>query len=59
MPTDEDVAALRADGYLSDVITDLRERQGSDDAAAAETAREALVLMAELLRERVDGRDPA
>ncbi|HEX2518363.1 MAG TPA: DNA repair exonuclease [Castellaniella sp.] len=59
MPTDEDVAALRADGYLSDVIADLRERQGSDDAASAETAREALVLMAELLRERVDGGDPA
>lgn len=59
VPTDEDVAALRADGYLGDVIADLRERQGSGDAASAEKAREALVLMAQLLRERMGGEDPA
>lgn len=58
VPTDEDVAALRADGYLGDVIAELRERQGGDDGSA-DTAREALVLMAELLRERMDGGDAA
>lgn len=47
-PTDEDMAALRADGYVGEVIAQLRQRQ---DAAAddAGTAREALAILAGLL----------
>lgn len=47
-PTDEDMAALRADGYVGEVIAQLRQRQ---DAAAddADTAREALAVLAGLL----------
>ncbi len=47
-PTDEDMAALRADGYVGEVLAQLRQRQ---DAAAddADTAREALAILAGLL----------
>ncbi|MHA3904821.1 metallophosphoesterase family protein [Castellaniella sp. WN] len=47
-PTDEDMAALRADGYVGEVIAQLRQRQ---DAAAddADTAREALAILTGLL----------
>jgi DNA repair exonuclease SbcCD nuclease subunit len=50
-PTDADIAALKADGYLGELIMALRERQSrSDDAAAARTAADALaILSAELL----------
>jgi DNA repair exonuclease SbcCD nuclease subunit len=65
-PTPEDIAALQADGYLGEVIEDLRERQSrdadiapeaSDEAArqarhAASTAREALALLADFLAEQ-------
>lgn len=46
-PTEEDVEALRADGYLGEVLGTLRARQESD-----EVAREALAVLAGLLRER-------
>lgn len=49
-PTDEDVAALHADGYLGEVIAELRERQQRE---GAETARDALAILAGLLRERL------
>ncbi|MGO4801612.1 exonuclease SbcCD subunit D [Pseudomonas sp. W22_MBD1_FP4] len=49
-PTDEDVAALHADGYLGEVIAELRERQQHE---GAETARDALAILAGLLRERL------
>lgn len=47
-PTNEDMAALRADGYVGEVLAQLRQRQ---DAAAddADTAREALAILAGLL----------
>jgi DNA repair exonuclease SbcCD nuclease subunit len=46
-PTEEDVEALRADGYLGEVLGTLRARQEGD-----EVAREALAVLAGLLRER-------
>lgn len=49
-PTDEDIAALHADGYVGEVIDELRRKQ--DQTEQQETAREALVILAELLRER-------
>lgn len=50
-PTEDDIDALAADGYLGDVIAELRTRQG-DSGDDAETARDALVLLAGLLRDR-------
>ncbi|NML15617.1 metallophosphoesterase family protein [Azohydromonas caseinilytica] len=47
-PTEEDVEALRADGYLGEVLGELRRRQEGED----EVAREALTVLAALLRER-------
>ncbi|TXI26907.1 MAG: DNA repair exonuclease [Aquipseudomonas alcaligenes] len=47
-PTDEDIAALRADGYVGEVIGELRDLQQQDDDAA----RDALAILAGLLRER-------
>ncbi len=48
-PTDEDIAALKADGYMGEVVESLRERQeGAEDDAA----RDALAILAGLLRER-------
>ncbi|MBV6272809.1 DNA repair exonuclease [Alcaligenaceae bacterium CGII-47] len=49
IPTHEDIAALHADGYLGEVIEELQAQQQGDQA---ETAREALVILAGLLRER-------
>lgn len=48
-PTDEDMAALKADGYVGDVVESLRDRQ---DDAQDDTARDALAILAGLLRER-------
>ena len=48
-PTDEDIAALKADGYVGEVVESLRERQeGTQD----DVARDALAILAGLLRER-------
>ncbi|CAM5433507.1 hypothetical protein SSTU70S_03699 [Stutzerimonas stutzeri] len=47
-PTDEDIAALRADGYVGAVIGELRDLQQQDSDAA----RDALAILAGLLRER-------
>jgi DNA repair exonuclease SbcCD nuclease subunit len=46
-PTDEDIAALRADGYLGDVIEELREQQSGEDG---ELARDALAILASVLK---------
>lgn len=48
-PTDDDIAALHADGYLGEVIADLRDRQQGEQP---DTAREALTILAGLLRSR-------
>lgn len=45
-PTAEDIDALKADGYLGEVIAELR---ASQDGADAEVAREALALLAGIL----------
>jgi hypothetical protein len=45
-PTAEDIDALKADGYLGEVIAELR---ASQDGADAEIAREALALLAGIL----------
>lgn len=58
-PTAEDIAALHADGYVGEVLQQLRAEQaaegGDADAAAtpqAQTARDALVILARLLDEQ-------
>ena len=48
-PTDEDIAALKADGYVGEVVESLRERQ---EGAQDDVARDALAILAGLLRER-------
>lgn len=48
-PTDDDIAALQADGYVGEVIAELRELQQVD---SGETARDALAILAGLLRDR-------
>lgn len=55
-PTEDDIAALQADGYLGEVITDLREAQQGAEPAIA---REALAILAGLLRQRQGAEDPA
>jgi len=50
-PTDDDIAALHADGYLGDVVRELREsQQSADNTDAAGTARDALAILAGLLK---------
>jgi DNA repair exonuclease SbcCD nuclease subunit len=49
LPTEQDMADLQADGYLAEVIADLRERQQGDDA---DIAREALTILAGMLMNR-------
>lgn len=50
LPTDEDIAALKADGYVGEVIEELRQRQGSGSGDSnAEAASEALAILASLL----------
>jgi DNA repair exonuclease SbcCD nuclease subunit len=53
-PTDEDIEALQADGYLGDVIAELRGRL-RDGADNAEPARDALALLADMLHEQRQG----
>ena len=53
-PTEDDLASLQADGYVGNVIADLRERQQADGEQAA-TARDALVILAGMLRNRSAG----
>jgi DNA repair exonuclease SbcCD nuclease subunit len=47
-PTPEDIESLHADGYVGDVLQQLREEQ---TGAQAERAREALVILARMLDE--------
>ena len=50
-PTDDDIAALHADGYLGDVVQQLRERQqAADKSDDAEVSRDALAILASLLQ---------
>lgn len=53
LPTAEDIAALKADGYLGEVIVDLRDRQGSDFSDSdREVSAHALAMLTALLAER-------
>lgn len=53
LPTAEDIAALKADGYLGDVIAELRDRQGGQSSGIdAGTVGHALALLAGILEER-------
>jgi DNA repair exonuclease SbcCD nuclease subunit len=49
LPSEDDIADLHADGYVSEVITELNRRQESE---GDDTARDALLLLADLLRAR-------
>ncbi len=55
-PTQDDIAALHADGYLGEVVTELREHQQGEQV---DTAREALTILAGLLRTRQPQEDKA
>ena len=48
-PTDDDIATLKADGYVGEVIEHLRSLQHADKA---EAARDALAILAGLLKDR-------
>mgnify|MGYP000288952900 CR=1 FL=1 len=48
-PTEEDIAALHADGYLGEVIEELQARQEGD---SPESARDALAILAGMLSSR-------
>ena len=53
LPTAADIAALKADGYLGDVIVELRDQQaGQAGDAAGEVAAHALGLLTSILAER-------
>lgn len=49
LATDEDIAALHADGYVGEVISELRDEQDGD---AGEIAREAMAILASMLLEK-------
>lgn len=54
-PTAEDIAELKADGYLGEVITELRAAQAGAPGSVntdGELARDALALLAGILDER-------
>ncbi len=53
LPTAADIAALKADGYLGDVIAELRDKQaGEVGDASSEVAGHALGLLTSILTER-------
>lgn len=53
MPTADDIAALKADGYLGEVIAELRDRQGETaNPESRDVATHALGLLTTLLAER-------
>ena len=53
MPTDADIAALQADGYLGEVISELRDRQAQPAGdAGATVAAHALAVLTGILSER-------
>lgn len=54
LPTDADITALRADGYLGDVLVLLQEY---DQGQQVDGARDALVILADILREVQQGGD--
>lgn len=57
-PSADDIAALRADGYLGELITELRSGGDVTEAAEAERARDALALLTAVLAERAAASAP-
>jgi len=49
LATEDDIAALHADGYVGKVISELRDEQDGDDG---EVAREAMAILASMLLEK-------
>lgn len=58
VPTEADLASLQADGYLGEVIAELRDAQSQPDDAAAQAAQDALTLLATALLARREGAAP-
>ena len=54
MPTPDDIAALQADGYLGEVITELRDTVGAEAACAQDALAILTTLLAERQRDVVD-----
>jgi hypothetical protein len=52
VPSDDDIAGLQADGYLAEVISELRIVNATSDADDANVAQEALALLAAELSNR-------
>lgn len=52
VPTDADIEALSADGYLGEVIAELREAQAGADPQQARVAQDALALLTAALAQR-------
>ena len=52
VPTDEDIAGLQADGYLGEVVQELRDAQASADSHEARVAQDAMALLAAELARR-------
>lgn len=48
-PTEDDIAALHADGYVGDVISELRDQQ---EGEGGEVARDAMAILASMLLEK-------
>ncbi|WP_300348624.1 DNA repair exonuclease [uncultured Alcanivorax sp.] len=48
-PTEDDIAALHADGYVGDVITEFRDQQ---EGEGGEVARDAMAILASMLLEK-------
>lgn len=46
VPSDDDITGMQADGYLADVISELRIANATSDAYGANVAQEALALLA-------------
>lgn len=59
VPTDEDIAGLQADGYLGEVVQELRDAQADLDSPEARIAQDALALLAAELAQRAPGASAA
>lgn len=49
LPTEDDIAALHADGYVGDVVAELRDQQ---EGEGGEVARDAMAILASMLLEK-------
>ncbi|KQU91527.1 metallophosphatase [Variovorax sp. Root318D1] len=57
VPTDEDIAGMQADGYLGEVVQELRDAQVRADSPEARVAQDALALLAAELAQRAPAAD--